>query len=280
MRKLIKPKEDAIDIFSLCISKVQKQELKDKLEACELSIIDAVEVYDRKASLTELHTIERHDVVNSNVTQKEMEKVYTDRMVGQSSPGRVIYNRLLSSAPNNICPLCAQRVVNTLEHHLPKAHFPVYSVVPINIFPCCSACNKSKLSFFPDNQNEEPIHPYYDDFDNDLWLKAEVIESDIPSVKYYTQKPEGWTDVKYDRINNHFELMGLDSLYASHSGVELAEIKHNMIFLFNNGGSDLVKNFLENIYLSNKKFNLNSWRTALYHALSNSNWYINGGFKI
>lgn len=280
MRRLVKPDEDTIGVYNLCISKVRSAELKSRLEACEQSIIDAVEVYENKATLVELHTMERHNVVNSNVTQKEMESVYTSRMVGQDSPGRVIYDRLISSAPNDICPLCSQRVVNTLEHHLPKIDFPVYSVVPINLFPCCSACNKSKLSFFPDNQNEEPVHPYYDDFDDALWLRAEVVETDIPSVRYYTQKPEGWTDVKYNRINNHFELMKLGSLYASHSGVELAEIKHNMCFLFDSGGAGSVRGNLERSYISYKEYNLNSWKTALYCALSSSEWYVNGGFNM
>ena len=280
MRKLSKPLENSIDVFNLCISRVKSTELKARLVACEQSIHDAVEIYDTKAAQAELHTIERHDAVNLNVTQEEMESIYTGRMVGQNSPGREVYDKLISSAPNNICPLCSQRVVNTLEHHLPKKHFPVYSVVPINLFPCCSACNKSKLAFFPDNQNEEPIHPYYDDFEDALWLKAEVIESDIPSVMYYTQKPHDWTNVKYNRINNHFELMQLGSLYASHSGVELAEIKYNMCFLFDSGGSDSVKESLERSYLSYKEFNLNSWKAALYYALSNSEWYVNGGFNM
>ena len=279
MRKLNIPTDDPIEVFETCISKVQNADLKERLSNCKTKLTEATKDYNIKAPDGLLHTIPTHNSVNGNVSTEEMKKVYTDRMVGIKSPGRHIYDKWINSAPNNICPLCAQRTVKTLDHHLPKAHFPIYSVAPINIFPACIDCNKNKLNTIPTSPENELIHPYFDDFDDFTWLKAKVMEKKPASVKYYTEKPDSWDEIKYKRIENHFNMLELDTLYASHSGVELTINNLRLNDLFETGGVDSVKEFLEESYHSMKAVNLNSWQTALYHALLNSTWFQEGGFK-
>jgi hypothetical protein len=279
MRKLNLPVEDAIDVFDICISKVQNADLKGRLKNCRPLILTAVTDYIAKAPRIELHTIATHNSINGNVTAGEMKKVYTDRMAGATSPGRYIYDKWRASAPNNICPLCAQRTTENLEHHLPKGHYPIYSVVPINIFPACSSCNKIKLDAISDSPETDPIHPYFDDVDDELWLKAEVIEAKPASLRFYTLKPDNWDDIKYARIENHFRLFELEKLCASHSGEELAMNYFRINSLFVSGGAQSVKDFLEGSWLSMKNYNINSWQTASYEALFNSNWYQTGGFE-
>lgn len=278
MRKLNLPVEDAIDVFDICISKVQNADLKDRLENCKSSITKAVTDYVAKAPRIELHTIATQNVINGNVTAEEMKKVYTDRMVGATAPGRYIYDKWRGSAPNNICPLCAQRTTDTLDHHLPKGHYPIYSVVPVNIFPVCSSCNKIKLDAVSDAPETDHIHPYFDNVEDELWLKAEVIEIKPASLRFYTVKPDNWDDIKYARIENHFKLFELEKLYASHSGEELAMNYFRINKMFISGGAQSVRNFLEDSWASMSSANLNSWQTATYEALFNSNWYQEGGF--
>ncbi|WP_417334653.1 hypothetical protein [Halarcobacter sp.] len=278
MRKLNFPVEDAIDVFDICISKIKNPDLKDRLENCKSSIQTAVTDYVDKAPRTELHTIATQNVINGNVTAEEMKKVYTDRMVGVTAPGRYIYDKWRASAPNNICPLCAQRTTDTLDHHLPKGHYPIYSVVPVNIFPACSSCNKIKLDAISVAPETDHIHPYFDNVEDELWLKAEVIEMKPASLRFYTVKPDDWDDIKYTRIENHFRLFELEKLYASHSGEELAMNYFRINKLFISGGAQSVRNFLEDSWLSMKSANVNSWQTATYEALFKSSWYQNGGF--
>ena len=280
MRKLNLPVEDAIDVFDLCISKVQNADLKERLENCKPSIVSAITDYTTKAPRIELHTIVTNNLINGNVTSEEMKKVYTDRMVGTTSPGRYIYDKWRASAPNNICPLCAQRTTDTLEHHLPKGNYPIYSVVPVNIFPACSSCNKIKLDLLVNSPEREPIHPYFDYVDDELWLKAEVIEAKPASIRFFTVEPDNWDEIKYARIENHFRLFELEKLYASHSGEELAMNYFRINKLFVSGGAQSVKDFLEDSWLSMKEANLNSWQTATYEALFNSIWYQEGGFQL
>ena len=279
MRKLNSPIEDAIDVFEICISKVQNADLKDRLENCKPSIKSAEVDYTTKAPRTELYTIATHNSINGNVTSEEMKKVYSNWMVGATSPGRYIYDKWRASAPNNICPLCAQRTTENLEHHLPKSKYPIYSVVPVNIFPICSSCNKIKLDAISNSPETDHIHPYFDNVDDELWLKGEVIETKPASIRFYTVKPDNWDDIKYGRINNHFKLFELEKLYASHSATELTNNIFRINKLFESGGILSVKNFLEDSWLSMRDANINSWQTATYEALYNSNWYQEGGFK-
>jgi hypothetical protein len=279
MRKLGKPTDNPIEVFDLCISIVRDGRLKQKFEACKDSILLALDEYNLKATTTELHTIKPHDNINNSITKDEMIYNYTGRMAVKEKPARRIYDKLISSSPHNKCPLCAHRTVDTLDHHLPKTHFPIYSVAPINLFPACTPCNKLKLSFFATTQNEEPIHPYFDNVEDDLWLYAEVVQLSPPSLKFFTRKPDNWSLIKYQRIENHFNLLELEKLYASNSGTELTQIEYYVNKLFNSGGENSVKEYLIGIYESSNKANLNSWQTAFYLALINSNGYLNGGFK-
>jgi hypothetical protein len=96
--------------------------------------------------------------------------------------------------------------------------------------------------------------------------------------RFYTIKPDTWHDIKYERINNHFRLLKLEILYASHSGEKLAMNYFRINRLFETSGALSVKNFLEDSWLSMRNANINSWQTATYEALYNSNWYQEGGF--
>lgn len=42
------------------------------------------------------------------------------------------------------CHYCGINMVDTFDHYLPKSLFPEYSVMPINLFPCCAQCNRKK----------------------------------------------------------------------------------------------------------------------------------------
>lgn len=104
------------------------------------------------------------------MTEEQLKNVYENKFAKKGQPGRKVYDKLMSKPAQGICPLCGQRVVSTLDHYLPKAHFPVLSVVPINLIPSCSECNKSKTDHVPENAEQQTLHPYYDDVEEEQWL--------------------------------------------------------------------------------------------------------------
>jgi len=219
----------------------------------------------------------KHDQVGG-VPSKVLEKVYTSRMVGKKSPGRKVYDHLRSSAPQNLCPFCAQRVVATLDHYLPKSDFPSLVVVPNNLVPSCRDCNSSKLTYIATAESEQLLHPYFDNFSENQWLFAELVEGSPVALDYFVQQTEGITDTQFIRLKNNFSVLGLGELYASHAAAELANIHFQLTEILEAGGPEDVRKHLLQAYRSRCQAHINSWQTALYQAISHNNWFYEGGF--
>ena len=280
MRKLSKPELKAEDVFMTCISIVQDTDLKACLIACKDLVTEATEEFDAKVSTGDIHTIRKESLINGNVTASELKQVYTSRMVGRGTPGRSIYDKLISSPTHGICPLCSHRLVETLDHYLPKSEYPRLVVSPVNLIPSCTDCNRAKSTHSPKNPEEEGMHPYYDDIEEDIWLKALVVHSSPPVVEYYVEPVCSWSDLLKRRVKNHFSSLSLAKLYTSQAAVELTNISHTLESKFKHLGAVGVKFYLGEAADSRFRVNKNSWRTALYKALAQDDWYCNGGFKI
>lgn len=279
MIKLDRPIQEAGKVFSTCISRVRDEQLKVRLEGVTQVVVDASAEFDDAATHTRLHQILPQSMVGGLVTKAEMEDVYTQRMVMKGSPGRDVYDALLTSAPQGKCPLCVHRTVSTLDHHLPKARYPALVVAPLNLVPACSDCNKSKIASLPANASEELLHPYFDDIDDGRWLFAEVIHSRPAVLLFFVQAPTYWSNVLKLRVERHFQTLGLGRLYSSEAAEELLNIRHQLLSLHRSGGLVLVRNDLRGRAESCEQARWNGWRTATFHALADCDWFCDGGFN-
>jgi len=279
MRKIDKPLDLPEEVFRICISHIQNVDLKSRLELCEPAIIAASHEMETKAILSDLHSIATSENVSGLVTGKEMERVYTDRMAKKNSPGRPFYDRLISTPAHGRCPLCGQRIVSTLDHHLPKAFYPALAVAPLNLVPSCRDCNTIKINSIPRTAEQETLHPYFDNVNDDIWLKCYVVEESPASVIFYVDPPAYWADLLSKRVKHHFEILKLASLYGSHSADELSSIRYSLRKLLSSGGKESVFSFLQDAAAS-KAAGLpkNSWQTAFYVGLANNDWFCEGGF--
>jgi 5-methylcytosine-specific restriction endonuclease McrA len=171
------------------------------LTAATPTIVAASEQFDQLARCGRLHEMSCHNKVHPDVTVSEMEKVYTQRMAKSGAPGRDIYDEIFASSPGGRCPLCMQRYVATLDHHLPKAHFPSLAVTPLNLIPACSDCNKAKLDLIATTAEEVPLHPYYDNLGDAIWLNAVVIERRPTALRFFLRDlPAGATSYRPEWI--------------------------------------------------------------------------------
>lgn len=243
-------------------------------------VVAASADFDRLATQTCLHQFVRQAVVGNVVTTAEMESVYTQRMAKKSAPGRDAYDELFNSAPNGKCPLCGHRTVSTLDHHLPKAHYPVLAVVPLNLVPACGDCNKSKLAALPTSASQEALHPYYDNINDDPWLFADVVVGTPAALKFRVQAPANWSAVLADRVELHFKTLGLGALYSAESADELLNIRGQLEAIYAAGGAVLVETELRQRAASCRNARINGWRTAAFEAFADSAWFCNGGFSL
>jgi hypothetical protein len=123
------------------------------------------------------------------------------------------------------------------------------------------------------------MHPYYDDFDDEVWLVAIVSEINPLAVTYDVVEPAGWSPTKCARARRHFKELELSDLYISKAGTELSENKHRYVDMHaNHDGAQRVRDHLEEelYYLRLLPFT-NDWKTALYRALSSSEWFCDRG---
>ena len=273
MKKLSKPNDDALDVFRACIDRIRDDNLKMRLIACSQEIQDSAVEFDLKASNAQLHTILPKDHVATIVTVNEMKSVYTNRMAKKLAPGRIYYDKLMSLPDHGRCPLCSQRVVSTLDHHLPKAHFPSLAVSPFNLIAACQDCNKTKSEVIPTCSEEETLHPYYDDVEQFVWIKAKIRESIPVEIEFYVDPPNVCPPVLAGRMKYHFKAFRLAALYASHAAEELASIEYIVKRVHDKSGSAELKKYLSETAAGKKSVSLNSWQSALYSCLSENNWF-------
>lgn len=275
MKKIKKPELKVKQVFTDCISIVRNPLYKQQLNNCIDTLEEAETVLENKIIENKVHEIPQNEVILGSIAKEDMEKVYNDRMVKKGTPARDYYNIIFLSAVK--CPFCSQRIVKTLDHYLPKSKYPIYAVTPINLIPSCSDCNKDKLVEYPESPEQETLHPYFDDVDDEVWLKAKIILTEPIGFEYYVFASPNRTDLLNARILNHFTSFSLNKLYSVHAIEELENNKYHFKKLYTNGGVDLLKAHLKDCFDSRSSNDINSWQTAFYGALYEDEWFCNGG---
>lgn len=284
MRSLERPQDDnsqvlaAGEVFDTCVSMIRSTDLKARLNAIRDDVEISAHDYVAKAEVARLYEMVPHDRVGG-VSRDEMVKLYTFRMVPKKSSGRPIYDRILSAPVNGRCPMCGIGTVSTLDHFLPKSHFPIFSVAPTNLVPVCSWCQKAKSEYFPTTEAEQLLHPYFDDMNADVWLAAEVVAVVPAAFRFFVAPPEDWAKSVKDRLAKHLKELNLQLLFASNAGSRLSEIRSRLRHLYENrGGQAAVRVHLREELTSIEAEYRNSWAAAMYRAAVDSDWFCDGGF--
>lgn len=275
MRVIPKPNISPLRTYVRCYSSF-REETKTKFKSIVGFIKEQSDSYDRKATSKELYIFQVHDIVQYDISKDDMIKLYDQKMVGHAT-GRKIYDKLMLLAPLNKCPFCGFGQVSTLDHYLPKSKFPIFSVLPYNLIPCCRDCNTGKLAGYATTMNKQTLHPYYDDFTAEQWLFARVLKIPHLSMEYYVKPPEDWGNVAKERVKSHFINYGLAKRFSIEASSILADLRNEFLSL-SLSPEDIVKE-LKKHYNVKKMKHLNSWETAMYQALYQDQWYCNGGYN-
>ena len=122
--------------------------LREKLISSKPELTAAGDEYLNAVGTGELHCIpsintdvDEDPVVINTLKKSELVKIYDQYFVPEDKPARKIYDALLNAAKEK-CPFCGGiGTQRNLDHFLPKAHFPQFSVLPRNLVPSCRDCN-------------------------------------------------------------------------------------------------------------------------------------------
>ncbi|MER7416487.1 HNH endonuclease [Micromonospora peucetia] len=276
MWRLEAPRTAARESFATCIAGVQDEELAERFNGATESIVLADQRFDEVARSATCYLLDKDAVKPAGVERDEMIWLYDVRMAKKRSAGRKIYDEIRTSAPYNRCPLCGQRRVETLDHYLPKTHFPALAVSPRNLIPACSDCNKMKTNRLSSSEEEQTLHPYYDDVGGSTWLYGRVVESEPGFIEFVAEPSPSVGEVMAKRIRHHFEVFQLSSLYASHAAEELCNVSFWLSQLFTEGGKEALRGHLLEQADGRRLSSPNSWQAATYSALAESDWFCSG----
>ncbi|MGY8770739.1 MAG: HNH endonuclease [Pirellulales bacterium] len=280
MIRLSEPQFSYQDTLSRCITGITgNTDLKKKLQENSPDIIAVEAQYIAAASGGKLHTIhpinggkaDDPDVIKT-VKKSELIKVYNQYFVAAEKPARKIYNALLNSAKEK-CPFCGGiGSPRNLDHFLPKAHFPQFSILPRNLIFACRDCNMDgKADDFAANEEDQIIQPYLDNdrFFLEQWIFAnyKAGNKDEPGeFEYYVLAPDAWAEVNKQRVRKHFEDFSLAKRYATKAaerlGTVLIQIKSMEQLGLNNRE---IKSVLEP-EVNNALF-VNHWQKGMFQAL-------------
>lgn len=276
MRRIDPPVHCVRPTLTLCVSRIEDPDLRSRAESVA-DILEAGEAEYRAQAASNTLYLQSAATHVGTLTNEEMESLYDQRLSKKGHPAREVYDSLRAAAKFNLCPLCGHRQVATLDHYLPKSSRPLFAITPVNLVPSCSDCNKAKLAAVAPDPGSQTFHPYFDSFDDGVWLGARIIEESPPAIVFSVISPAGWPEVKYQRAKAHFTMLGLAELYGSNAAQELAQISLSLRELSEKCGPDEVRAHLEVQSRSRAALGPNTWQAAMYRALLQSEWFWRGG---
>lgn len=195
MWSLPKPHHTAWETYEAAVSRIRNPELKSRHRAAIQGVSARAADFATAAEQGTVHTLATSAFEVPGLSNDEMVDLYELRMARKQAPARHVYDAIRSAPPHGRCPMCGHRDVSTLDHYLPKSGFSALTVTPLNLVPACHECNKTKGDRVASSRDTSAIHPYFDDFDTDCWLRAAVVEQRPPAVQFYVDAPACWSSI-------------------------------------------------------------------------------------
>ena len=124
------------DIYTECVEGFSSDAKRTRLLSCKGLVIEDSKLYDSCVphSLNDFLVSE----LPNDVSKEDLTSVYTQKFADKNGPGRKYYDAIKGQAARGVCPICGVRIVNTLDHYLPKTKVPTLSVTPTNLIPYCN----------------------------------------------------------------------------------------------------------------------------------------------
>ncbi|MDX3318888.1 hypothetical protein PV415_18360 [Streptomyces sp. ME03-5684b] len=294
MRRLDPPQIGTQEAFRMCISAKIGLTMRTLLSSYELRVLIAAGAYEQACRASTIHQLEPAAFGPLPHKKRDRDALIAmyERRMGPHHPGRPVYEEARNRKTK--CPMCGVGAVRQVDHHMPKSIFPYLAAVPINLLPICSDCNFEKRDRAPSCYAEQTLHPYFDDVDEDRWLRARLITRsadgrsfqakplDSPAswvIEFYVDPPSSWNANLAERVRYHFETFKLAPLYEDQAADDLPGIELSIEEAFQAGGAPDVRAHLEGLARSRGRLNKNSWMVALYEALAAHDWFCSGGFR-
>lgn len=305
MKKLDLPTCTASRLFDLCVGEVTDDALRGRLAAQKHLVQAKYAEYEDHSGTKTWCELERashgqeDQLVVGSLTKGELMALYSKSMVKSKGDARNEYDRIRLIARDE-CPYCGGcgemvamneddeddeydeddgEGVGTLDHFLPKACFPAFSILPTNLVPSCGTCNKTMGSSFPTDPNLQPLHPYLDapHFFEEKWTTATVAEDVLVVVSFGVALPAAWSEKDKLRAAAHFKNCNLPRRYRAKVASELSSVIDQRKTVHRTLTPEAFREILS-VVAHNVELPINGWRRTLYCGLVESDWFCSHDF--
>jgi len=207
--------------------------------------------------------------------KSDLAYAFKDKLSDKDGSARLFYNRL-RQAPHGRCPLCLERDVAALDHYLPKERWHALALTPGNLYPICTVCNGIKLAKYASTEEDQFLHPYFDDLGDDDWLSADLAEVPGAPLSFSIEAPARWGETLATRVRKHFELFQLGDLYRDRAVTLLSS--HQVFFtnIYSTAGSEALRQTLLELAESYKESRLSQWPSVAMRQWAASDWFCDG----
>ncbi|WP_152033751.1 HNH endonuclease [Bradyrhizobium sp. DOA9] len=173
----------------------------------------------------------------------------------------------LPAADLDLCPYCSLDTNPDLDHFLPKARFPEFSLHSRNLVPICTPCNRKKANAVKSKTTGQRLflHPSVEPSNNAPVLEASLsFKKQGVSVSYYIDDGSGLPQEEGELVRRHFSRLGLNARYSRRAQSYLASFKASIA-----GKPNVVvaRTLKQKISTSSFGEPANGWRPALFRAI-------------
>ena len=203
-------------------------------------------------------------------------------LLDSGSSYRFLRDELLSSARFDACPYCNATAVDSLDHALPRAVYPEFSVLAQNLVPACVTCNRKKGDDCFHNTGRNLMHPYFVHIPDDPILFAAVdVEEREVTWDFYLWQNGCIDDDQFQSIENLFNLLELSDRYFRVSVGDITDRTGHLYELHQAGGATEIKRYFQKEAESaGRSRGENYWKTAILRALAASDDFCDGGHRL
>ncbi|MDI3236475.1 hypothetical protein QK289_15795 [Exiguobacterium antarcticum] len=168
------------------------------------------------------------------------------------------------------CPYCGLDKPRTIDHYLPKAIFPEFSIFPLNLIPCCNYCNQKKGEVWLNGANRKFLNFYTDEIPKDVqFLFAELEYKDeelAPSITFKVENRNSIDASLFDLITSHYQNLDLPNQISDRSVQKISYI-HTKIMLKPEELETIKESLVMDYETHVENFGLNHWETILIKSI-------------
>lgn len=270
-------KPPTIDAESVYESVKNRKTIRNRkiLENIKTEVFERYKEY--KKTSNELEKIS--DTIISSPEDREVMKGCYTRSDSSYLETQVIEKTITNQSiqDQNKCPYCRINKPNTIDHYLPKNQYPEYSILPINLIPCCGECNSLKGENWINDGVRIFINFYFDKIPKCKFLKAELTFNilnikDTTNVKFIFDENSIENEYIKKILKSHYQKLNLLNIYSQYVNEEISNLYDSINDEDIESADDIYKSVKRELKMLEKNYGLNYWKAVLYRAVMDSDY--------